>query len=144
MEEIKVAYVTKIKGQRYGHDDKEKIIISFHDDTSATRYNKIDREKTKIYGPYHLDFQDVEYLHNTFPNYFYSVDDPYYEGTVIDWGYDFEEGLYLLMKEEKLILPREKHDSSFQVSFKWIGEPWEPEKQRKLKRKFPKRPIPKI
>jgi hypothetical protein len=97
---------------------------------------------TRIYGQHHLDEEDVLYLQNNFPNYFYSIDDPYYEGKVIDWGYDFEEGLYHLMKDEKLVLPREKNEGQFKVVFKWRGDPWDPELTRRIKRRFTKRPFP--
>ncbi|MES1043544.1 hypothetical protein FOA22_03340 [Heyndrickxia oleronia] len=133
MEEV-TAKVNKITGQTYG--SQGEYIITFHMDNSTARYAK---SYSKKYGYYHIDYDDIQSLQMHFPEYIPYKDNNYYGKYVIEWGYDVEEGLCKLMIEGKLTLERKKQDSKILVKFEWVGEPWDAEENRKLKRRFPNR-----
>jgi len=133
MEQETVVMVNGLKGQSYGYKGKP-IIITFHKDNGPVEHYK-ESDKYQKYGKYHLDHDDMEYLCNVHRDYL-PKKDSYYKGLVVDWGYDFEEGLYKLMSRDKMLeLP-----SIERVKFKWHGAPWVAEEHRRIKRRLPRRP----
>lgn len=128
--DTKIIDVSRFTGQSYGYRGKP-IIITFHQENDLVHpYN----ESTK-YGKYHLNFNNIEYLCKVHRDYLPKKDDAYYKGLVVDWGYDFEEGLCKLMSTDKMLeLPWIEG-----VKFKWHGAPWMAEEHRKIKRRLLKR-----
>lgn len=129
------AEVTKIQGPSYG--SVSDIKISLHTETGPVKYFL---GYDKKYGHWHWDNSGINILGNQFSNYIPTIGDPYYEGYVVDWGYDVEVGLCLLMREGKLNLPLRYRNELYDVKLNWIGEPWNPEVHRKIKRRFKKNP----
>jgi hypothetical protein len=130
----KAVFVSIIKGQSYG--SQSEIRISFHNDSGIALFPK---GYSQIHGYYHLDDQDIYDLQENHPDCIPQRGDSYYQGYVTEWGYDVEEGLCLLMLEEKLFLDR--HKQGYRVQYKWdTAKPWNAEEHRNKKRRFPKNP----
>lgn len=126
-------YVNRITGQSYGY--LSDIRISFHMDKQTVDYSRY----SVNHGPYHLAQEDIGKLQSDYPQFIPKLGNPYYKGYVTEWGYDVEEGLCKLMINQLLLW--DTADGKV-VRFLWdpYTEPWEADRHRKKKRRFPRNP----
>ncbi|MCI2254555.1 hypothetical protein L2D08_09265 [Domibacillus sp. PGB-M46] len=127
--------VTSFSGMCYGHDGLSIKFTFQYESEPIEEFAYYEQG----YGYYHLNKEDIILLSKKFEKRIPKIGAPYYKNKVTDWGYDVEEQLAKIMLFG-LDLEREKDGELYLVTFKWVAAPWDAEKNRRKKRKFPRNP----